>query len=51
MKGCLLWIPEYSDITGNSEADELPRAGTTLQIDTGEEKIYIPLATYRYLRK
>ena len=42
-------VPRHNDIHGNCEANDLATAGATLQLDSGIEGIYIPLATCRYL--
>lgn len=38
----------YSDIPGNCEVDELDRKGTTLQLTTETEKIFMPLVTCKH---
>ncbi|OFC59623.1 hypothetical protein BBW68_14995 [Candidatus Erwinia dacicola] len=45
----LQWVPGHSDIPGNCEADELARIGTTLQLTSEKEGIFMPLATCKHL--
>ena len=45
----LQWIPGHSDIPGNCVVGELAKTGTTLQLESEKEEIFMPLATCRYL--